>query len=322
MTHCEEDISLLAQRLSLATGLNRYSATSSVAPHAPLESLLTELYHMQDKLEDLQEQGLVLDCSGMAEIVGKWATLVTSVLGDLNVAENQRIEDIQEDVAWYNNNLAACEDKSDAACKEQIDNLDSYWSNAFAQQEKAWETQLEQQKQAYEIRLAEKLGSSLIPSDRQEFQSLAPLSTTSSPSELQLQRRDMHVNTADPTEANQATTSTMTYVMHLSSSKQKSAQLTDHSLAPPIVKAEDSAANVADREEVVKWKQDYEAQNDHSRARAGTLAGANTTRKEYVRQRHELGTSVSPRKRTLNAEMVVESTVTAKVSKKRRTGTS
>jgi hypothetical protein len=316
MTRSEEDLPDLARRLSLVTGSNRCSASSSAAPHAPLESFLTELCSVQDTLEDLQEQGSTLNPGTMAEIVGKWATLITSILGDINVAENQRIEDVKKDIAWYNNNLAACEKKLAAAHKE-VDEQDKYWINVFAEKRKAWETKLEKQKEAYETKLAKMLRGSSMLSDTQESQSHTNLSTAPSPPESQLQDHDRHASTVDSTDVSEATTLTIANEAQLTLSKDKMTQFTNHNVALPRAKPE--AENSADKEDLrEKQKQDYEA---HVHPKVETQADANTAIKQQPQQRHDLGTPAPSLKRTLSEDGELVPTVADTSSKKRKNGT-
>jgi len=125
MAKLEADIAT-AKRLSLLTDTDTdcCTASSSAAPHAPLDALLKDLLQVQTRLENHEAHQTRLDCDSMASNVKAWADQLRLVLRSLNDAEVQRSAEVLQGVDWYNANLAACREdceKRMLAMKEEYE---------------------------------------------------------------------------------------------------------------------------------------------------------------------------------------------------------
>lgn len=169
MGFTEDDIDS-SERVSIATNSRRCFASSSTAPHAPLNSLLADIQKMQTRLERLDEQGRDLDSGSMATLVGEWAGQVCLVTHDLEAAETQRCADVFKSIHWYNENLVASK-KDVAYYKKAKTGLDKQWQANMAEREKVWEAKMQMQKQDYEAQLTEGSESQLQPTNEHDNRS-------------------------------------------------------------------------------------------------------------------------------------------------------
>lgn len=153
----------LQERLSVTTGPTRCEASSSAAPHAPLRKLVTSLDDIATECEAQASDGNQLDASDVAWEIRQCQASLSHILGELNIAEEQRANDVFKAVDWLNNSRATTEKRVTAAHIAEMNDVhrrtkddlakreNEYWQMRFSHEGEIWRLKRQVERLSEEI---------------------------------------------------------------------------------------------------------------------------------------------------------------------------
>ena len=160
----EEDALAKAIELSLSVDSAPADASSATAPHAPLKSLLDDIYTTTQTLESQSQSQAKLHIRRMLTTVHGWEGTIISVVHALEGAEQQRIDDIRGRLNFDR----ALEQRH----QREVEQLLSRYEAKKLRNDLAHARDMEDMKHMYEAQIAERMQTNSQASSSAEVKSL------------------------------------------------------------------------------------------------------------------------------------------------------